>query len=200
MDNFDNKEHLIGVCTVCGTAIYSEKDVGEPYPQMKCKKCKDKEIETERKKIKEEKEKKVRNLEQAKSRVKMTLIIPGIIVTVIAVIVCIISIKLIWAVIPLSLLIYMTVVEFLWGAEPVATIMEFALVPPKRTFGVIFELSVDGCISFIITKILLGIVAVLLSIACSVFGFVIALLCAAFAFPFYLVRAIRNPDKLNFLI
>jgi len=70
----------------------------------------------------------------------------------------------------------------------------------QRSFrmpGIIFDLSLDGLISFIFIKLLFGIIGWLLSVICFLIGIVVCLIYSVIAFPFATINIFRAYKKLK---
>ncbi len=197
--NGGKREHLFGICKECGGAIYSENDIAQNVPFIKCRACKSKELAEQRRKEREDEAKRIYRAEHAKANVLKTLIVPGIIITVLIIIAFFVDVKSGLYSILGGALLYMAAVQLLWGSEPVLSVLLFFMRAPKFTIGLIFELSIDGCIMFIIVKLALWALGILLSIVCVFLGIVITLMLAPFTFQFKLYGAIKHPEKVEFL-
>ncbi len=204
MENFNQQpqdgRQLLGVCTVCGAAIYAEAELGERTPRVKCRRCVDRLAAEQRRNEQAKQKEKKRSIAQAKAAARKTLIIPAVVFAVIACIVCVLDSRYIWQTILGTVLLYLTTVQLLWAADPVASVMFFFLRAPKFTFGLIFELSIEGILWLIIVKLALWILGIVLSVLMFLLGLVISAALSVFAFPFHLVRAIRSPEEIEFLL
>ncbi len=90
------------------------------------------------------------------------------------------------------LLLYLAVVQIFWDASPVVDIFEAFMTKPFSGLGLIFELSIDGIIWFIVVKLSLAILGFILSVLIAILGILICMLVAPFSFPFALISMIRE--------
>ncbi len=166
------------------------------------------EIRKKKAELEAKQEQEAREKEQAARKVKKSLIIPGIIIGAIFVLfsISILSVEIsgdAFLLILLQLLffalIYMMVVQVIWRSEPVTTIFHSFIDAPQFVFGLIFELSLDGCLFFIVAKIIMWVISALLAIAFFFLVVAVAMIVAPFTFPFQLNKAIKTPEKMNFM-
>ncbi len=191
--NEQNTGTLLGVCTECGIAITDEARIGERAPKLKCIDCVRQAEECER-------AQRVRTHSEAKRNMLLCLIIPALIFAAIAILLSISVPKNTLGIIIFCCLAYLATVLIFWGFDPVCSVFAFFMRGPRLAFGIIFTLDLDGIIFLLVSKLVLWLLGILLSIVSFLFSSALAMLLAPFTFPFALYRALRTPEELDFLL
>lgn len=199
---YKEPQKIVAVCSQCGRAIYKEEDI--VYDGIKknstavCKRCYEKN-ETTRK----EREKKELNssisygVKQRKKSFLWGSIITAIVLSI-----------AIW---------FLTWIEADGGAIAIGIVFSILLFPfssclfLKNNFigdmmmeiiswgfvkfpGIIFGLSLDGFIFFILVKLLFWLLGILLACAFTILAFLIGLIVSLFVYPFAIVKSIKHPE------
>ena len=180
------KKEMVGVCMVCGKAVY-ENDIGAEDPLV-CKKCHD---AAEQKKQEQAESKRVRTA----SSFKKAMIIPAVIIGILLTIYLPVSIaKGLPAYYVVSgavflVLLYPVIPQLVWGYGIVADIFDAICLRTFHMPGIIFEWSMDGLKFLILMKILFCVLSFLLSIIAFVFGICLCAIVAPFTFPSQIIAA-----------
>ncbi len=183
---------FIGVCSACGISLYEEEQIAMRYPKLVCKQC---QAEEEAKKVKEKKQKEEEKTALHRKNVsffKKSLIAPAIIIGLLLITAIILSPSstLVWIILfPLG---YLAIVQIRWDNNFIADVFDFTFVRTFSMPGVIFTLDIDGILWAICVKIGLAILAVLLSVAVSILGFLFCMLLSPMFFPFSISKAIKE--------
>ena len=172
----------IGFCKKCGITVTNE-NFGTDNPAVTCKKCYEKNLEDERKKRKEEKEKIM--IEGGKMRsLRIKSIITGIIIGL-----CIMFAGLTIvgpAGILLGLFTYSFVsLLFFEDSKTVSILFEMAS-KSIRWPGLIFTFDFDGFLWLIGMKILFAVLGFIFGVLCTILGFIISFIFSPFEYPFFM--------------
>ncbi len=193
---------LIGVCSNCGVSIYKDSEVGARTPKLICKNCK---AENDRKLREERKKQELKQQivhEYNVKRFKKALIIPAVIIGLLMIGVIIylcvgytgsLTLPLVGTIVG-GILAYLAVSTL---AMEESILMDIFSVTFRKTFampGIIFSLDFDGIIWAICVKIGLSILAGLLSLCCTILGFILCMLLSPFCFPYAVTVKIRDFD------
>ncbi len=175
---------LIGVCAYCGTSLYNQKDVAARTPKLMCARCK----ATFDKKKKQEAERAV--IEKAQkharqiSRLKKTLIIPGIIVGILMIIgISLVPSQFIYTILG-SIFLYAIIVQIIWDNNWIAGIFHGTFGWTFAKPGLIIPLSLDGFLWALCVKIAMAIIWFLISCAVTFAGLALCALLTPFVLPF----------------
>ncbi len=90
----------------------------------------------------------------------------------------------------IAILLYLVSVQVIWCEGPIFDIFTFFMVKPFSRLGLIFELSLDGILWFIVVKIGLALLGAIISILVALLGIAICMVVSPFSFPFALKSAI----------
>lgn len=192
-----------GYCEQCNKPLYAgeyevfseAKRHGRTTRHIQHVYCKNCAQELENKKIAEEQEREANDLLEEKSKLKKGFIIGGIIGGVILVLSIVIAIGTKDAENLLGILVgycaFAFTTQLYMEDSIVVNIMGFFIRSFKMP-GVIFAFSLEGLLSFIFIKLVLGALSLLLSVCLFSIGFVLALFLAGIVFPFQAVKYINK--------
>lgn len=199
-------KQLLGVCTVCGKALY-EGDQAEGSARLICPACLQKQKDAQRAAQKAEEERRAREAEEARRKVLAendrrrrrrnrgliwSAAVTGTLLLICIISLCVAKTDLLYSLVGtalLSLFAYTFVAQLFWGGAVRTVCLAGGFVANMP--GVIFTLDLDGIIFLIVVKILF---------ACLKFLFFIftALVCAIAAFlisPFTFIPALVKASK-----
>lgn len=188
------QREMIGVCTKCGNAVYSD-NLGQKTPNVICKDCCTAEEEKER-----------RETEESKSTVKKNLtksfIIGGVIAAVVLLVGLIVVIE--WGKSSVSgakpLTIVLVIIESIalfcfignmFLSERMQDAMLWFLTRSIRWPGVVFSLDIGGIIFLITVKVLFAVLGFLFGAAMAILGFILISNVSIVVYPFVLAKTIR---------
>ena len=182
----EERKEMLGVCTVCGKAIY-ENNVGEENPFV----CSDCHEAKEREKAAKEAEKKARTA----STVKKALITPAVIIGIIIAIFIPVGIAnglefyIVISGVAGLLLIYLPIPQIIWDDGIVADIFETICLKTFEMPGIIFEWDWDGLKFLILMKLVFALLSFFLSVAAFLFGMILCMIVAPFTFIPQVIKA-----------
>ena len=205
-------ETVLGYCKECGIAV-TEKNEGVLEPKVLCARCYQEELdrqEAEARAVIEEENRKVRDEEMTRSRMRskrnLSMIVGGIVALVVLASMIIYGIKndslaSKWVYIVVGSYLAFTFTASMFFEGVVRDIVEYMCSKSIHFPGLIFTLDLDGILWLISVKILFAIIGFFAGILFSVLGIVAGFLVSGITYPFSLLhqnRCIRKADEIDF--
>lgn len=208
-DEEEEPKKMLGVCTQCGRVVY-EGDEGELSPLLICKECKERARKSALRKKREEEEKREREKREAeaaalKRRAMLRgqrnkgLIVGGLIAGILFLIdfisICThaskggVALSILFTLLGAAI-VFTFVTQLFWGGvvRNVCTTGGAVIGTP----GVIFSLSVGGCLFLIVAKFFFALLRVFVFLITTLFLVVVASLIAPFTFVPRLLEINKN--------
>ena len=200
---YTEPKQILAVCSQCNKAIYKESDivrgVGANPNVAICKKCHEKNL-AQRKAVVEAsyKAEVAYGVKQRKKSFVWGGIIAGL---VLALIIWLFSLAetdattyVVGVVFAISIFTFVSCL-FLknnFVGEMVLEIISWGFV---KFPGIIFGLSVDGCLFFIAVKLLFWLLGMLLACVVTLLAFVLGTVVSLFVYPFAITKSFKHPEK-----
>lgn len=200
---YTEPKQIIAVCSQCNKVIYKESDIirgtGDNPNAAICKKCNDKNI-AQRKAIVEANHKAEVSygVKQRKKSFVWGGILSGLVLALTIWILSATSVKPgAYAIGVLFAVSIFTFVSCLFlknnfVGEMVMEIISWGFV---KFPGVIFGLSIDGCLFFLAVKLLFWLLGMLLACTATVLAFVLGAVVSIFVYPFAIRKSFKHPEK-----
>lgn len=200
---YKEPKQVLAVCGQCNRAIYKEEDIVRGYgknPQGAiCKKCHEKNVAQAKQKEKYEKDS---SIAYGRKQRKKSFVWGGIIGgLILAIVIWFLSeVKADAGYYVVGVLFAISVFAFTsclflknnFVGDMVMEIISWGFV---KFPGIIFGLSVDGCLFFIAVKVLFWVLGMLLACAATVFAFVLGSIVSLFVYPFAITKSFKHPEK-----
>ena len=205
----DDEKEVIGFCKNCGITV-TEENLAEKTPVILCKRCRDKrEADAALAKKQEEDNKKrarYSTIYTHKRRLKISLIVSGLITVVLLAIsvYSLISTNQA-ALLPTTLLGAYVFFSYIGCMFYDCFVRDMFIDWTTKSFqfpGLIFTFDFDGIIWLIGMKLLFWALGLLLGLACAIIGILLGMVCAPFLFPFIMIsmgRAIKNGTESKYI-
>ena len=199
-------QEIIGFCKNCGIRVTKET-LGEKSPVILCKSCKEKRDTAIRvQEENEEREKRVkreRNIERNSRRLKISMIVSGVIGGLFLILTACLSIAAdsigIFLIGLVGGYIIFTYVACMFYDCFVRDLFIDWMTKSFRFPGLIFSFDLDGIMWLIGMKILFWILGALLGLISALIGITIGMICSPFAFPFIMLKMRKaNYDGVEF--
>lgn len=183
----------IGYCSECGIAV-REDNFGTDTPRVLCKKCFE---EYEQKRHEDEArmhiahENKVNHLKKKRTKsIVLSSIFTAIALLFVLLYVIVVDdsvahkVEMFFLGLLFCYAVYSFVTEIYFMDTAVLGVLAFFLRSPIKLPGLIFELSLDGCLAFFALKIILAVVGFVIGLFLFCIGLCIAMAISPFIFPF----------------
>lgn len=201
---YKEPKQVLAVCSQCNKAIYKEEDIvrgtnpKNPSAAI-CKKCHERNIKAKAEHERQEKNKSVSYGIRQRNR---SFIWGGLIAGVILIVTMVLlssanadaTTYVVGVVFALSVFTFVSCL-FLknnFVGEMVEEIISWGFV---KFPGIIFGLSIDGCLFFIAVKILFWVLGILLACAVTVFAYLLGSVVSLFVYPFAITKSFKHPER-----
>ncbi|MBO5774139.1 MAG: helix-turn-helix transcriptional regulator [Clostridia bacterium] len=200
---YSEPKQIIAVCSQCNKAIYKESDImrgaGNNPNAAICKKCYDKNI-AQRKAIAEANHKAEVSygVKQRKKAFVWGGILAGLVLALTMWLLSSVNVKpSAYAIGVLFAISIFTFVSCLFlknnfVGEMVVEIISWGFV---KFPGVIFGLSIDGCLFFMAVKLLFWLLGILLACTVTALAFILGTIVSIFVYPFAIMKSFKHPEK-----
>ena len=183
----ESPKQVLAICTKCNDPIYDKKDIHrELGNEIICSACK------------KAAEENLLNHKLAKAKRRRTLsFIIGPLAGIIAFIIltCATPLHILISIyfgISIFTLVSCCLLANTFVGEMALTIFSWGFVQMP---GIIFSFDIDGCVGFIIAKILLTILGLTLALACALLAVILGGLISLFVYPYAITKNKRSPEK-----